>query len=128
MPVARLRLFYFLFYGCVGALLPYFAPYLRGLGFSGAEIGAVQMVGPLVAAPAALGWSALADRRRAPARVLGWVTLWSALAVAWLPLARAPLAVAAVLLLQALADRAVVPLVDSLTLEWARATPEARTC
>ena len=40
---ARFRLFYFLYYGYVGASLPYFAAYLRGLGFSGAEIGAAQM-------------------------------------------------------------------------------------
>jgi PPP family 3-phenylpropionic acid transporter len=122
-PAARLRSFYFLYYGCVGALLPYFAPYLRGLGFSGAEIGAVQMIGPVVAAPAAIAWSTAADRLRAPARALALATLWSAIAIAFLPLARAPLAVGLVLLLQALADRAVVPLVDSVTLEWVRAEP-----
>ena len=125
-PAARLRLFYFLYYGYVGAHLPYFAPYLRGLGFSGAEIGAVQMVPPLVAAPAALAWSALADRTGRPGRLLGLAALWSAVAAAFLPLAKVPLAVAAVLLVQSLAERAVVPLADTVTLGWVRAEPRLR--
>ncbi len=33
--IARLRWFYFLYYASVGTFLSYFAPYLRGLGFSG---------------------------------------------------------------------------------------------
>jgi PPP family 3-phenylpropionic acid transporter len=122
VPAARLRLFYFLFYGSVGAVLPYFAPYLRGLGFSGAQIGAVQMIAPLLGPPVALLWSAAADRLGTPGRALGLATLLSASAIAFLPLARTPLAVAAVLLAQALAERAVVPLVDSVTLEWVRAS------
>jgi PPP family 3-phenylpropionic acid transporter len=122
-PAARLRAFYFLYYGCVGALLPYFAPYLRGLGFSGAEIGAVQMIGPLVAAPVAIAWSTAADRLRAPGRLLALATLWSAAAIALLPFVRAPLAIGLVLLVQSLADRAVVPLVDTVTLEWVRTQP-----
>jgi PPP family 3-phenylpropionic acid transporter len=122
LPAARLRLFYFLYYGGVGALLPYFAPYLRGLGFTGAEIGLVQMIPPLVAAPVAIAWATAADRLGDPARVLGLASLWAALAMAFLPAARTPGAVALVLLVSALGDRSVVPLVDSVTLEWVRAS------
>lgn len=119
-PATRLRLFYLAYYGGVGAYLPYFAPYLRGLGYSGEQIGTVQMVGPLVAVPAALGWAAAADRMRDPARALRWATAWSLLALLALPFATAPLAVGAILLLHGLGDRAVVPLVDSVTVEWSR--------
>lgn len=122
-PAARLRLFYFLYYGSIGASLPYMAPYLKGLGFSGAEIGTVQMVGPLVAGPAALVWALAADRLGAPARALGMATLWSLAAIAFLPLARAPGVVAAVLFFHALGVAAVVPLVDSVALEWVRTQP-----
>ncbi|HET9599296.1 MAG TPA: MFS transporter, partial [Anaeromyxobacteraceae bacterium] len=66
-PAARLRLFYALYYGAVGANLPYFAAYLRGLGFSGEAIGTVQMAGPLLAPAVALAWGAAADRLGAPA-------------------------------------------------------------
>jgi PPP family 3-phenylpropionic acid transporter len=119
----RLRVFYFLYYGSVGVYLPYFAPYLRGLGFSGGEIGTVQMLPPLLAAPVALAWGTAADRLGAPARALRLVTLWTLAAACLLPFARTPLEVGAVLLLQGLADRAVVPLVDSVSMELARREP-----
>jgi PPP family 3-phenylpropionic acid transporter len=122
-PATRLRLFYFAYYGGVGTFLPYFAPYLRGLGYTGEQIGTVQMIGPLVAVPAAIAWSTAADRLRAPARVLGFATAWAFLAVLFLPAAHAPFAVGAVLLAYSLADRAVVPLVDSVTVEWAAHHP-----
>jgi PPP family 3-phenylpropionic acid transporter len=122
-PAPRLRLFYFLYYGGVGAYLPYFAPYLRGLGFSGEQIGAAQMVAPLVAAPAALAWAAAADRSGAPVRLLRLATLWAALAASLLPLAGTPWPVAAVLLAWSLAGSAVVPLADAVTLEWCRENP-----
>jgi len=116
-PQSRLRLFYFLYYGSVGAYLPFFAAYLRGLGFSGEEIGRVQMVGPLVAAPAALAWATVADRLGSPARALQVAAVWAVAAAAFLPWVRTPLGVGAVLLFLALADRSVVPLVDSVSME-----------
>ncbi len=122
-PAARLRLFYFLYYGSIGASLPYLAPYLKGLGFSGAEIGTVQMVGPLVAGPAALAWALAADRLGAPARALKLATLWSLAAMAFLPIARTPGVLAAVLFFYSLGVAAVVPLVDSVALEWVRTQP-----
>jgi len=121
----RLRLLYFLYYGGVGAFLPFFAPYLRGLGFSGGQIGLVQMLSPLIAPAAALGWAALADRTGAPERVLRTATSISLLAALLLPLAGSPLAVAAVVALLSLGDRAVVPLLDALTLDHVRTTPGA---
>jgi len=122
-PASRLRLFYFLYYGSVGAYLPYFAAYLRGLGLSGGQIGTIQMLGPLLAAPVALGWAAAADRLGSPARALRLAALWTLLAVAFLPLARTPLALGLVLLFQGLADRAVVPLVDAVSMEYVRTEP-----
>ncbi|MBI5067776.1 MAG: MFS transporter [Deltaproteobacteria bacterium] len=122
-PQSRLRLFYFLYYGSVGAYLPFFAAYLRGMGFTGEQIGNVQMVGPLVAAPAALAWAAVADRLGSPARALRIAAVWAVAAAAFLPWARTPLAVGAVMLFLALADRSVVPLVDSVSMELVAADP-----
>ncbi|HYQ82334.1 MAG TPA: MFS transporter [Anaeromyxobacteraceae bacterium] len=122
-PATRLRLFYLLYYGSIGASLPYLAPYLKGLGFSGAEIGTVQMVAPLVAAPAALAWALAADRLGAPGRALRLATLWSLAAMAFLPVARTPGVLAAVMFLYSLGAAAVVPLVDSVALEWVRTQP-----
>jgi PPP family 3-phenylpropionic acid transporter len=124
MPAAaRLRIFYFLYYGAVGANLPYFAAYLRGLGFSGSQIGIVHMLAPAVAAPAALAWAIAADRLRSPVRALRVATAFAFVAMAFLPFVRRPVPVAAVLLVSALFTSAVVPLVDSVTVEWLRAQP-----
>lgn len=121
---ARLRLMYFLYYGNVGVAQPYLAAYLRGLGFSGEQIGAVQMIPSLLAPVVAMSWATFADRHATPARGLRLATAWSALCVLALPFARTPAAVGAVLVAAALGDRAYVPLLDSVTLEHTRARPE----
>lgn len=123
VPAARLRLFYFLYYGTVGTNLPYFAAYLRGLGYTGEQIGTVQMLPSLAAPAVAISWASWADRTGSPARALRRAALVAVSAAALLPFVRSPVAIGAVLLLQALGERAVVPLVDSVSLEWSRARP-----
>jgi MFS transporter, PPP family, 3-phenylpropionic acid transporter len=120
---ARLRLVYLAYYGYVGAFMPFFPVYLRGLGFSGAELGAVQMVPSLLSLVAAPAWAAVADRHVGPARALRVATAWSAAAALLLPFATTPIAVAAAVFAISLGDRAVVPLVDSVTLEHVRRRP-----
>ncbi len=122
-PAMRLRLFYFLYYGNVGTFLPYFAPYLRGLGFTGREIGIVQMLPSLLAPAVALGWASWADHRSSPPRALRLATSWAAAAVLLLPFARTPWQVGAAVVLMSLGDRAVVPLVDSIAIEHCRERP-----
>lgn len=124
-PSTRLRLLYLLYYGNVGTYLPYFAAYLRGRGFSGREIGLVQMLPSLLGPAVALSWASWADHRGSPGRALRIASGWAALAVLLLPLARDPWQVGAVVALMALGDRAIVPLVDSVTIEWCHATPGA---
>ncbi|WP_200259333.1 MFS transporter [Halorhodospira neutriphila] len=62
LPYWRLSGFYFFFFAVLGALMPYWGPYLRHEGFSSAEIGqllailhATKIVAPNV-------WGAVADR------------------------------------------------------------------
>jgi PPP family 3-phenylpropionic acid transporter len=118
--IARLRWFYFLYYASVGTFLSYFAPYLRGLGFSGEQIGAVTFAQQAVAAPAALVWGGIADRLGAPSRALSICAAGMLFASCGLPFARTPGQVGAVLVLSALFSGAVVPLVDSTTVETIR--------
>jgi PPP family 3-phenylpropionic acid transporter len=113
--IVRLRLFYFLYYAGVGTFLSYFAPYLRGLGFSGEQIGAVTFAQQVVAAPAALVWGSIGDRLGAPWRALGLCTLGMVAAISGLPFARTPAQVGVVLVLSAAFSGAVVPLVDATT-------------
>lgn len=118
--IARLRWFYFLYYASVGTFLSYFAPYLRGLGFTGEQIGAVTFAQQAVAAPAALVWGGIADRLGAPSRALSICAPGMLLAICGLPFARTPAQVGIVLVLSALFSGAVVPLVDSTTVETVR--------
>ncbi len=113
--IQQLRLIYFLYYAGVGSFLFYFAPYLRGLGFSGAQIGAAIMTSQIVSAFAALGWGAVADRLGDPARTLRLCAAGALLAVCGLPFARTPLQVGLVLSLAATCSGSVVPLLDSVT-------------
>jgi PPP family 3-phenylpropionic acid transporter len=76
-----------------------------------------------VAAPAALVWGGIADRLGAPARALSLCTLGMLLAICGLPFARTPAQVGAVLVISALFSGAVVPLVDSATVETVRRQP-----
>ena len=123
-PATRLRALYFLYYGNVGTVLPFFAVYLHGLGFSGKQIGLVQMLPSFPLAPiVAVAWATWADHRATPQRALRRATGWVALAVLLLPFARTPAQLGAVVVLMALGDRAVVPLADSVTIEWCRENP-----
>jgi len=124
-PATRLRLFYLLYYGNVGTVLPYFAAYLRGRGFTGEQIGLVQMFPSLLAPVAAISWASFADHRATPQRALRLAAGWAALASLLLPFAREPWQVGAVVVLMSLGDRAVVPLADSITLEWCSERPGA---
>src|SRR6266496_1247211 len=123
-PATRLRALYFLYYGNVGTVLPFFAVYLQGLGFSGKQIGIIQMLPSFPLAPiVAIAWATFADHRATPQRALRLATGWVALAVLLLPFARTPFEVGAVVVLMALGDRAVVPLTASVTIEWCRENP-----
>jgi PPP family 3-phenylpropionic acid transporter len=104
-------------------MLPFFAAYLRGLGFTGEQIGLVQMLPSLLAPAVAIAWATFADHRSTPQRALRVAAGWAAFTVLPLSLARAPWQVGAVVVLMALGDRAVVPLADSITLEWCRRNP-----
>ncbi|HEY6912732.1 MAG TPA: MFS transporter [Myxococcales bacterium] len=115
--IARLRWFYFLYYAGVGTFLSYFAPYLRGLGFSGEQIGWVTFAQQSVGAPSALVWGSVADRLGARPRALALCTAGMFLALSGLPFARTPGQVGLLLVLSALFSGAVVPLVDSTTVE-----------
>ncbi len=115
--IARLRWLYLLYYAGIGTFLSYFAPYLRGLGFSGEQIGTVTFAQQAVAAPAALIWGGIADRLGAPARALSVCTAGTLFALCGLPFARTPVQVGIVLVLSASFSGAVVPLLDATTVE-----------
>ena len=48
MPYWRLSSFYLFYFAALGALLPYWGPYLKARGFGAAEIGALMAKGEQV--------------------------------------------------------------------------------
>jgi len=121
--IGRLRLVYFLYFAAGGASQPYLAAYLRGRGFTGAEIGSIQLAPSLLALVVGMAWAQVAERTGDPVRVLRWISAWAACAALFLPLAATPLAVGAVVLAQSLGDRAMVPLLDAVSLDHCHAHP-----
>ncbi len=64
------KLYYFCFFGALGALLAYLNVFLDRQGLSGTQIGWLQSVAPLVALAASPFWGAVADRWQVQRAVL----------------------------------------------------------
>jgi len=75
----RLSAFYFSYFAYVGAFAPYFALYLRALGYSPAEIGLLLAVNPVarIFGPNLWGW--LADHHGARGRLIRLTAVGAAL-------------------------------------------------
>jgi PPP family 3-phenylpropionic acid transporter len=68
-------------YLTVGVTLPFFAPYLRGLGLSGREVALVLSLGPLLQLGVPTLWAWRADRSARPEKVLRGVCLGAFLSI-----------------------------------------------
>lgn len=66
---------YFFYFMSVGISMPFFAPYLRGLGLSGRQIAAILSIVPLLNMGMPLFWAWTADRTRQHARILRGICL-----------------------------------------------------
>jgi MFS transporter, PPP family, 3-phenylpropionic acid transporter len=119
---AKLRSFYFLYYAAVGVIHPFLAPYLRGLGLSGDQMGTVQMWRAAAAVPALLLWGAISDRLGAVTRALQVASIATFAAASWLPWARQTTPIVLVMIALGLVSTTVAPLADVVTVESARRT------
>ncbi len=114
--VAWVRLFYLVLYSSYGATSIYRTLYYRRVGLSGAQIGALVAIQPLVALIAGPLWSLLADRLGIRSRLLTLITGLSIppmLAMIWLQSFPALLALN---ILYALFFSPMQPLTDSIAL------------
>jgi PPP family 3-phenylpropionic acid transporter len=115
-----LRLFYACYFAGMGASVPFFPPYLRGLGLSGRQISLMLTLAPLLHLAVPLGWGWLADRTRRPDLVLRSVCLAACLLMVPLIFVRT---MPAMLILYAAHQAFAVPIIgltDSLALERVR--------
>lgn len=74
-PPLPLRLFFAAFCSAIAVSLPFFPPYLRGLGLSGRQIGLVMAISPLMNLGVPVVWGWMADRTRRPDWLLRFACL-----------------------------------------------------
>ena len=112
-----LTLFWFVYMGSVGIVLPYYSLYLKeNAGLSGTELGWVLAILPLVSIVVQPFWGQVADRTGARSRIVAFLSIGSALG--YLALAQAEGFWAILLATAALAffGTAVLPITVSVSL------------
>ncbi len=117
-----LQLFYVCYFAAFGISIPFFAPYLWGLGLSGREIALMMSVAPVFHLGVPLLWGWVADRTRRPDRVLRIACLGAFLGMAPMVLVRGMPEMLGVYALHQIAAVAIVGLTDSLAIAQARRT------
>lgn len=77
--------FYLLYFAAMSSAMPFFVLFYQGLGFSGAQIGLLTGVPPLVTLVASPFWTTLADARQWHRLVMGVGIIAAALVIFLLP-------------------------------------------
>ena len=67
--------FSFLFFACVASVSPYMVLYYRGLGFTGAQIGLLTSISPLITLVCVPLWTGVADATRQHRLIMGLIIL-----------------------------------------------------
>jgi PPP family 3-phenylpropionic acid transporter len=108
--------FYFLYFAALASVMPFFVLFYQGLGFSGAQIGVLTGVPPLVTLIASPFWTGLADARRWHKLVMGLGILITVLVIFLLPSLRSFLPVFLAVVLFQMFIAPVPSLADSATI------------
>jgi len=66
----RIASFYFIYFSCIGLIVPYLAAYFRTLGFTGHEVSTAMSLSPLAMIFIPPIWGLVADRTQRPALIL----------------------------------------------------------
>jgi MFS transporter, PPP family, 3-phenylpropionic acid transporter len=113
---SRLALFYFTYFLMLGAFAPYFALYLKSLGFSSFQIGALLALGPITRIVFPPLWAWAADHGWGRGRLVRIATAAATVVCAGLLLATTFSWLLAVLLVLNIFWCAALPLVEATTL------------
>jgi PPP family 3-phenylpropionic acid transporter len=108
--------FYFLYFAAAAALIPFIVLYYQSLGFSGAQIGLLAGMAPLIAMVGAPLWTNLADRTGRHRLILTVTMAGVIAAVLVIPALNALLPVALVIGLYSFLGSPIVSLSDSATM------------
>jgi len=115
MPYWRLSGFYLLYFGALGALVPYWGLYLQDQGLTPLAIGELMAIltGTKLVAPNLWGW--LADRTGAGMRLIRLACLLAALTFTAIFFARGFWAIAAVMFVASFFWNAALPQMEAIT-------------
>jgi PPP family 3-phenylpropionic acid transporter len=108
--------FYFLLYAASASVTPFIVLYYQGLGFTGAQIGLLTGITPLITLFCAPLWTGLADATYRHRLILSLAILVGALALFAYPLLQAFAAVLLIAILLNVALAPIMPFADSATL------------
>jgi MFS transporter, PPP family, 3-phenylpropionic acid transporter len=112
-----LTLFWFVYMGSVGIVLPYYSLYLKeNAGLSGTEVGWVLAVLPLVSIVVQPFWGQVADRTGARSRIVAFLSIGSALGYLALAVANGFWAILLATAALAFFGTAVLPITVSVSL------------
>lgn len=115
--IVRPAIVYALLFGSIGAWVPYASVFYREAGLSLDLVGGMTALSAAVGLVAAPAWGALADRTRDLRGPIVLSGAWSAVAAAWLAVAREPITLFVASALLAAGAAGIGPLLDSLTIE-----------
>jgi MFS transporter, PPP family, 3-phenylpropionic acid transporter len=117
-----LQLFYVCYFAAFGVSIPFFAPYLWGLGLSGRQIALMMSVAPCFHLGVPLLWGWVADRTRRPDRMLRAACIGACLGLAPLAAVRTMPGMLLVYAVHQFSAVAIIGLIDSLAAAQARRT------
>jgi MFS transporter, PPP family, 3-phenylpropionic acid transporter len=112
-----LKLFWFVYMGSVGIVLPYYSLYLKeNAGLSGTELGWVLAILPLVGIAAQPFWGQVADRTGARSHIVAFLSMGTALGYVALATAEGFWAIVFATAAMAVFGTAVLPITISVSL------------
>ena len=118
--IRGIRLYYFMWIGGGGLLIPFLGLFFRRQGLSGTQIGVLSTLGAIAGLLAAPVWGRWSDSAARPRRILQVALLATALTVMGLSGQRVFIRMAVIVSIQALVGAATEPLSDTLALSVTR--------
>jgi len=110
-------LFYLFYFAAAVFIQPNFVVYLQKLGFSGAQIGVLSGIVPLIIMVGAPLWTGVADATNRHRPVMSATILVAALAASLIPLVHSFMGIIPLVILYALCAAPAIPFADSATME-----------
>lgn len=116
-PVLLAKSIFFIVYAAASVLLPFLALYYEQRGLSGAQIGLLAAIPPVMTMIGASVWGSLADATRRHKLIFGLVIVGAVVSVALIPLAHNFLSLSLAIALHAFCFMSLIPLLDNSALE-----------